>query len=427
DHACFVTQKKSEQPTLTCPLGGGAATRTHLTKDWGVVSKIAAGPGITCGIFDQSVRCFGQLDHNREYDQPFALGVGHGFGCVLDKKGVHCFGSNELGRLNPHSSLGIKEPTALAVGSFHACVIDEGKVKCWGSNNVMQASPPDDLNGPIALSAGLSHTCAIDSVGVRCWGSSQFAGSWAHGDNPYLYVSSSLHTHCRVRADRKLTCRNAPATMLEGTATHEIALHPLVLATTQLRSGFKGRRTAFDHLTKFLHRPDADFLRKLKIWDSQHPEMNPEEQELFYFLALKPYFHYSGYAMVRDEFYPQFQEVLDRRIEIHGFDRLSAFANGRSLKAYLRAGIRFLLISLSTLPPETGPDLIQSMDSAVRGLGDTLAEAEDLNQWKLSSILKFQKEVIPVVDEISKAMLDDPLLHSRAISQQVVLEFIRGI
>ncbi|MCB0366612.1 MAG: hypothetical protein H6624_01615 [Bdellovibrionaceae bacterium] len=428
DHVCYVTQRRNAQSNLLCPIGHGSAVAVNDTKDWGVISKVAAGPGITCGIFDKKrIRCLGGLTTNLELDEPFDLGVGHGFGCALDKKGVHCFGQNSLAPMSPSSRLDIKDPTALAVGSFHACVIDDGKVKCWGSNAQGQTKVPGGLKDPIAVSAGLEHTCAIDSLGLHCWGKRGMAGSWAHGDNPYLYISSHLRTNCRIRTDQILKCYNAPETLLDRHSSPTVYVHPLVLATNQLSGGIKSRQAAFDHLRKFLHRPDGDFLAKLKIWELQNPEMDLAEQELFHFLALNPYFKYSGYSLVRERFYPHFEETLAGRIQVHGLDQLAAFANGRSLKAYLRSAIRFLFVSLTTLPAETRPELVQSMDQAVRGLGDALAEAEDLNQWKLTSILKFQQEVAPLVDEISKSMLEDPLLHSRALSQQMVLEFVRGI
>ena len=424
--ACVITQAGAEKRVLSCPRGKSP----HFVKEsanWGEPKKIAMGIGQHCGIFGNDVKCRGRLEYDQAYDEPFAIGVGYSFGCVLDKKGVHCFGKNDLGPINPPSSMAITAPSALAVGSFHACVIDQGQVKCWGYNGFGQLDIPEDVVDATSISAGVDHTCAVGKNGARCWGHRDQQRFIAHRENPILFVASGIRRICAVRSDRRLYCTKEASSDRSYLNPRSVNIHPLTVANVQFLTGTKGRQSALATLQQFIHRPDASLLRQLDIWELQDPEMDLAEQELFHLLALRPYFKYSGYSLLRNEFFSVYEGVLSTQIESIGLGRLMDFANGRSLKAYLRTAIRFLLISLNTVSGDTHPELLPKLEVAIGGLTETLVTAENLSQWKLTSLLKVQQEVAPAVEELNKLMLNDPLLHSRALSQQVVLEFILSI
>lgn len=115
--------------------------------------------------------------------------------------GVHCWGANDSGQVNPGSLamvvgrpttvVGISGATQVSAGGNHSCARVAGNVKCWGDNGASQlgtGAGPGDSNAPVVI-AGLTtffnyvtsvttgnrHSCALleqplIARKVRCWG-----------------------------------------------------------------------------------------------------------------------------------------------------------------------------------------------------------------------------------------------------------------
>jgi len=125
--------------------------------------------------------------------------------CVIDARGVQCWGANHSGQLGDRSNIDRNAPvsvaglsgtvTAIVAGSEHTCAIVDGAVRCWGANFSGQLGDGsnDNRNAAVAvnglpeavvsIAAGGEHTCALAGSGsVWCWGAN-FSGQLGDGTN----------------------------------------------------------------------------------------------------------------------------------------------------------------------------------------------------------------------------------------------------
>lgn len=138
------------------------------------VEEFTLGVGIDfeCTLHKGVVKCDGSLKNKYHPTQvpplqnPRQLSVGRNFACVLEDRGLVCWGSE----MNVPS---LVKPVLLATSSSRICVIDQQQVKCWGAGGNVNIAPT--LKNPRALWVGELHTVALDDDGFHCWGTtSQF-------------------------------------------------------------------------------------------------------------------------------------------------------------------------------------------------------------------------------------------------------------
>ena len=177
------------------------------------VQQISAGAGHTCGVVNNSAKCWGagvsgRLGNNADSDAPTprqVMGLASGVtqvsaarehSCAVISGGAMCWGVGGNGRLGnnatdnkwvPVQVSGLQSGvTQISTGSFHTCAVARGGAKCWGeggngrlghneSNGTASKSQPTQVNGLISgvtqISAGRSHTCALVAGGrALCWG-----------------------------------------------------------------------------------------------------------------------------------------------------------------------------------------------------------------------------------------------------------------
>lgn len=203
------------------------------------------------------------------------VAAGPGFTCGLDRVGAaHCWGSDSLGtlgdgvaggdRIRPQPVLGRLRFTDLVAGAGHVCGLTAGGgAWCWGDNRFGQlgASGGSQLcrhadgtfvcrPSPVraartllfrTLTAGGAHTCGITGEGVLyCWGSNRagqlgigsFGGATSEarrvGAGYGLVAAGGAHT-CAVTAFRDVLCWGANARGQLGDGTRLPASGPAVV------------------------------------------------------------------------------------------------------------------------------------------------------------------------------------------------------
>ncbi|NQZ23345.1 MAG: hypothetical protein HRT53_14985 [Colwellia sp.] len=126
-----------------------------------------------CAIANNKVTCWGEVYKYQEVEflstfvNPKQVSHGRNHACVLDDRGVECWGWDYYGVLDVPT---LSSPSYLSSGEQHVCAIDDTGVVCWGKNNYGQIDVPDNLINPRQVSAGELNTCALDDTGVVCWG-----------------------------------------------------------------------------------------------------------------------------------------------------------------------------------------------------------------------------------------------------------------
>jgi alpha-tubulin suppressor-like RCC1 family protein len=123
--------------------------------------------------------------------------------CAVAMDGtVHCWGSNDFGRLGaPYESLprsavarpvtGVADAVALVTGDDFTCAVTQPsttghrKLLCWGSNaqrqlgvtlsgGATESSTPVDVGIVVGkLAAGTAHVCNVSSSTATCWGANE--------------------------------------------------------------------------------------------------------------------------------------------------------------------------------------------------------------------------------------------------------------
>lgn len=123
---------------------------------------------------------------------PFDSGAEHA--CIVDDKGLHCWGNNGQGQLDVPA---LSNPIAVSAGYDHTCALDDNGLTCWGLG--MDGVGLPSLVNPRRLSAGIFHTCAIDDdFGVSCWGAVENSGE--------LTVPLGLKNPTQVSAGYEFSC-----------------------------------------------------------------------------------------------------------------------------------------------------------------------------------------------------------------------------
>lgn len=165
-----------------------------------VEKHFAMGSGAACKIDGQNVICNGSsslFPGIRTFQNPKIVTAGGPHACVLDDKGVTCWGSNHSASVPISQVPQLKNPYLITSGDGHACVADDDGVKCWGDNFMGQLNAPA-LKKPTEISAGGAHSCAIDEGKVFCWG-------WGEG-NPDLQPPAGLKNPRMLTTGRQHAC-----------------------------------------------------------------------------------------------------------------------------------------------------------------------------------------------------------------------------
>lgn len=126
-------------------------------------AMLSVGSRHGCMIDQKGVQCWGTNAEVPALDHPTAVAVGDHFSCAMDQNGVQCWGAKSL------TVPSLKNPFALAAASTYACALDDTGAVCWGQGNDGLTTPPK-LTNPRAITTGPLHACALDDEGLKCWG-----------------------------------------------------------------------------------------------------------------------------------------------------------------------------------------------------------------------------------------------------------------
>ncbi len=126
-------------------------------------ATLSVGSRHGCMIDQKGVQCWGTTAEIPAMDHPTAVAVGDHFSCALDKNGVQCWGARSMNVPT------LKNPYALAASSTYACALDDTGAVCWGQGQDGLTNPPK-LRNPRAISTGPLFACALDDDGLQCWG-----------------------------------------------------------------------------------------------------------------------------------------------------------------------------------------------------------------------------------------------------------------
>ncbi len=161
------------------------------------IYKVATGVNNTCVIDDRGLSCWGdntggKSDVPSTLSNPIEVSPGGAMHtCAIDDNGVVCWGLNVDGRTSPPT---IINPKIITSGWDYSCALDDYGVTCWGRNNSSQTTVPN-LSNPTHVDAGHGHACAIDSSGLVCWGDNEYGQIDVPSlSNPTGVSAGKLHT-----------------------------------------------------------------------------------------------------------------------------------------------------------------------------------------------------------------------------------------
>jgi len=97
------------------------------------------------------------------------------FGCALSDSEISCGSPNTKDYVLTQIELPeqLFNAKKISVGNNHICVIEQRGVLCWGDNTSGQSNTQSLLN-PRDIYTGINQTCAIHDLGVKCWGELNF-------------------------------------------------------------------------------------------------------------------------------------------------------------------------------------------------------------------------------------------------------------
>lgn len=204
------------------------------------VPEMVSGSGLlsspVCGIFDNSVVCWGRSNENQlnvpTISNPQDVQVGNRFSCALHDGGVSCWGTSSYSTLVTPS---LTAPTNLNVRDGYVCVLDNGVPTCWGTATSGRTTPPA-VSGMTGMKTANNHACAWDNTSVECWGAN---GSGQAGSHALSNVSDVAlgGSHSCALGESGVTCwgsntygqRNVPAlnnpTLIATGTNHSCAVH----------------------------------------------------------------------------------------------------------------------------------------------------------------------------------------------------------
>jgi alpha-tubulin suppressor-like RCC1 family protein len=200
------------------PVASTQSVRQSEAYQW---QGVYAGAGITCGILERDLKCWGRTGR-RMRDIPGhslqQLSFGRNHACAINGGVVNCWGCMEGGEMGGSDDQcwgegggdgvyfpPLVNPHGVASGDSHSCVLDDIGVKCLGYNGDGETTVAQ-LDHPTALAAGMFFTCAIDSKGVQCWGKNTYGQLDAPLalDHPTVIAAGRDHA-CAIQ-DGQATC-----------------------------------------------------------------------------------------------------------------------------------------------------------------------------------------------------------------------------
>lgn len=166
---------------------------------------VQVGNRFSCALHDDGVSCWGTTAYDTldvpPLTAPTNLNVRDGYVCVLDSGVPTCWGSATSGRTSPPA---VSSMTNLRLANTRACAWNDSSVECWGANGSGQAGS-HALSNTSDVTLGGSHTCAIGESGVTCWGSNTYGQRTVPTlSNPTMLASGYNHT-CAVH-DEGIKC-----------------------------------------------------------------------------------------------------------------------------------------------------------------------------------------------------------------------------
>ena len=97
---------------------------------------------------------------------------------------------------------------SISSGPLHTCGLKtDGSVVCWGSNELGQLDPPESQSFG-SISSGNAHTCALEIDGTAvCWGAGTDDELLAPANERFESISSGKHHFaCGLKSDKTLVC-----------------------------------------------------------------------------------------------------------------------------------------------------------------------------------------------------------------------------
>jgi alpha-tubulin suppressor-like RCC1 family protein len=236
---------------LVASIGDAGSAVMPPTSIAGLVQPLAltAGPDGTCAITsDRRARCWGTRDFTVTAEDGSgltnisAVTLGSTFGCVLNPKGISCWGKNEFGQLarplemqeSAGAVLSYAGPEKLLASGF-AVVTHDGadRICAWGSNLAKVVADDSTVSiyttplcGTLAdvaqLAVGSQHACARHTGGTfACWGERYYGqlglggtdtadippyGSATSLSAPVIDLVAGVSHTCALLADGTVTC-----------------------------------------------------------------------------------------------------------------------------------------------------------------------------------------------------------------------------
>ena len=136
---------------------------------------LIAGHHFFCGIEDNRLTCWGELETDVKLKNMTAIATGAAGLCYVDKGVIQCHAPRgEKNILHNLPDFAVSDTATLSVGGSHACVLDRGILHCWGKARSTLTNVPLDLIYPTKITSGYGYNCTLDSGQIRCWGDGQF-------------------------------------------------------------------------------------------------------------------------------------------------------------------------------------------------------------------------------------------------------------
>ena len=171
------------------------------------IIDISAGYGSTCVIYEDGLKCFGNLENvsNENIEElsklkPTSVDYLSGSICVTYPSGVSCKGLQTYGITNVPD---LRDVRKVETSIEQSCAIDESGLVCWGS--ARSGMPTENKELYFDVSVGASHSCAVRPNAIDCWGQNSHSQLIVPNLNNPKQVAAGRYTSCAIDNDG-VTC-----------------------------------------------------------------------------------------------------------------------------------------------------------------------------------------------------------------------------